>query len=420
MNLLLFPLEAYGQIGIESRGMIGFILSDDSINAWISSRIGKVDGELAIYYDEFGLYGTDFVTERALVVAESSNGKVQVCAKMGKVGYLQDILSYKSIALFLCSVLLALLLSVFLAYKSTRPVYRLTKMIGIDMKEPVVFNWKNIEMELERILQNREHYNEEIYWSLRQQIICLITAGRYRAQYSNVLLFFNIRTGAPLYGVISCTFPHMCQKTEYYANMIDQIETLTSDAVSVYACWESELILKILIAAEESAQFDEMMELLDNFFESVQLDVTIELFEQGTSIEALKGVRMQELARDMKSELKSDETKMSKLVSYALQYMKEHCIDHDMSLEYVAEKLSITPTYLSRILKKETGITYKEYITNMKMERAKELLLEENANVMQVSETIGYVNVSYFIKLFKNYTGLTPAKYREENYERIL
>jgi len=92
-------------------------------------------------------------------------------------------------------------------------------------------------------------------------------------------------------------------------------------------------------------------------------------------------------------------------------------MDYELSLENVAGSLEITPAYLSRIVKKETGITYKEYVTKLKMEKARELLLQEDMTVSKVCEKIGYTNVSYFIKLFKNYTGETPAKWKE-NYNQ--
>ena len=52
----------------------------------------------------------------------------------------------------------------------------------------------------------------------------------------------------------------------------------------------------------------------------------------------------------------------------------------------------------------------------MKMDKAKELLLTENITVVTLCERIGYNNVSYFIRKFKEYTGFTPAKYREHYY----
>lgn len=81
-------------------------------------------------------------------------------------------------------------------------------------------------------------------------------------------------------------------------------------------------------------------------------------------------------------------------------------------LDEVAEHLHLNPSYFSRLFKKETGMTFIEYVTSMKMERAKELLDATNHTVGEICERLGYDNQSYFIKTFKSYAGMTPAEYR--------
>ncbi len=85
----------------------------------------------------------------------------------------------------------------------------------------------------------------------------------------------------------------------------------------------------------------------------------------------------------------------------------------DIGLDYVAEKVNLSPTYVSYLFKKETGQTLVKYITDKKMDRAKKMLGERNLKIMQVAKSCGYENQSYFNKLFKNYFGVTPKQYRE-------
>lgn len=95
----------------------------------------------------------------------------------------------------------------------------------------------------------------------------------------------------------------------------------------------------------------------------------------------------------------------------AYQYVLRH-LDRKITLEEVAEALYLNPSYFSRLFKKETGETFIEYVTKMKLTRAKQMLRETRDSVGKICELLGYDNQSYFIKLFKNETGVTPAEYR--------
>lgn len=100
-------------------------------------------------------------------------------------------------------------------------------------------------------------------------------------------------------------------------------------------------------------------------------------------------------------------------VAEACQFVSLH-LDRKISLEEVAERLFMNPSYFSRLFKKETGETFIEYVTRMKMYRAKELLDQTGSSVGKICETLGYDNQSYFIKLFKSFAGVTPVEYRSQ------
>lgn len=84
-----------------------------------------------------------------------------------------------------------------------------------------------------------------------------------------------------------------------------------------------------------------------------------------------------------------------------------------MSLTAAAEKLGLNPSYLSRIFKEKNGTTFSEYLTGVRIEKSKGLLIGTNMKVKEIGETVGYYKTNYFIKLFKEYTGVTPGDYRK-------
>lgn len=93
------------------------------------------------------------------------------------------------------------------------------------------------------------------------------------------------------------------------------------------------------------------------------------------------------------------------------------CIDTDitadLSLKTLARTLSVNPSYLSTLFKKETGVTLTEYVNKKRVEKAKQLLKIGNVQIQTVAQSCGMLDVNYFTKIFKKYAGVTPREYRE-------
>lgn len=85
--------------------------------------------------------------------------------------------------------------------------------------------------------------------------------------------------------------------------------------------------------------------------------------------------------------------------------------DRDLTLFELAEIAKMTPAYFSNVFKQETGTTYIKYLTKIRMEKAKELLLS-GYKVADVSSMVGYENYRYFCVVFKKYTGVTAQQFK--------
>jgi Response regulator containing CheY-like receiver domain and AraC-type DNA-binding domain len=99
------------------------------------------------------------------------------------------------------------------------------------------------------------------------------------------------------------------------------------------------------------------------------------------------------------------------IVRKALELI-ESSLDEDLSLHELAERLYVSPSYLSRLFKKETGEVFTVYVMRRRMERAKELL-QGGAKVYDAASAAGFRDVSYFAKVFRNYWGVTPSEFRK-------
>ncbi|GAB2572347.1 response regulator [Gracilibacillus alcaliphilus] len=102
------------------------------------------------------------------------------------------------------------------------------------------------------------------------------------------------------------------------------------------------------------------------------------------------------------------------LVKEALQYIREHYQDPDLTLERVADYLHISVVYLSKTLKQELGISYVQIVTKLRLEAAKELLKTTDYNIREVAEQVGYDSQHYFSTAFRKVTGVTPKQFKQQ------
>lgn len=102
------------------------------------------------------------------------------------------------------------------------------------------------------------------------------------------------------------------------------------------------------------------------------------------------------------------------------QYIQYH-VDEDLRIDHLASRVYLSQSYLSYIFKKETGMNLSRYIRQCRMEKAKELLTTSDMKITKICEKVGFSNVSYFCQSFRDYTGMSPEKYRkgEENDEEL-
>lgn len=110
----------------------------------------------------------------------------------------------------------------------------------------------------------------------------------------------------------------------------------------------------------------------------------------------------------------SIEPHRAKEKSQLLRFMETEYKNPDMSLEFAVDKLGINRTKINELLKDELGMTFSAYLNKLRLAEAARLLaLQPDANVADVAYAVGYNNVSYFSKLFKNEYGHTPGTFAD-------
>ncbi|MFX3635879.1 MAG: response regulator [Candidatus Pristimantibacillus sp.] len=104
----------------------------------------------------------------------------------------------------------------------------------------------------------------------------------------------------------------------------------------------------------------------------------------------------------------------SESIRQAFRYLNTAYAD-EVSLLQVAEHVHLNKTYLSELFKKETGTSFNDHLTLIRIEKAKELILKGEEKMGVLAELVGYPNASYFTKVFKKITGMTPMEFKQKN-----
>jgi two-component system, response regulator YesN len=100
-------------------------------------------------------------------------------------------------------------------------------------------------------------------------------------------------------------------------------------------------------------------------------------------------------------------------IQEATLYIQEN-LNQNLSLNEVASHVHINPNYFSEIFKRETGMSYIEFVKAVKIEKAMSLLRETPAKISEVANQVGYEDIKYFSKLFRLHTGMTPSDFRKK------
>ena len=98
------------------------------------------------------------------------------------------------------------------------------------------------------------------------------------------------------------------------------------------------------------------------------------------------------------------------------RYLQEHLAE-EISRSVLAEQFHLNPQYISQLFKSEIGVNFLAYLTNIRMEKAKKLLLTTSLSIAEVAEQSGYGDYRVFTKVFKKSEGVTPSQYRRDFLE---
>jgi AraC-like DNA-binding protein len=154
----------------------------------------------------------------------------------------------------------------------------------------------------------------------------------------------------------------------------------------------------------------------DPLFMEILLNRMLQINESGgmwqqTEYNLLMKQIMLHLYRWQHEAKSSSTSKHKQVIARVIGYIREDA-GRRMSHQEIADHVQLSAEYLSSLFKKYTGTSIKQYITVVRLERALHLLMETPMNVSQVAEALGYDNIYFFSKQFKDYYGAPPSHYK--------
>ena len=104
--------------------------------------------------------------------------------------------------------------------------------------------------------------------------------------------------------------------------------------------------------------------------------------------------------------------RQNRIINQVIEYIELHYQDMDLNLNRLAEEVFLSSSYLSALFKKGTGQTISDYISNIRISHAKEMLIKTDYKISEISEYVGYINQFYFSSCFKKSVGVSPQEFR--------
>lgn len=156
------------------------------------------------------------------------------------------------------------------------------------------------------------------------------------------------------------------------------------------------------LAINENAPYIQMLEMADEFIDQI---------EKTNSVKDLMELMKTMAIAFTKVIISFSEKQYSKPVRDAIQYIREH-LQQPISLEELSNRVKLSPTYLSRLINRETSQSLSRLINQVRIEESKYLLRKSDSSLQEIAVAVGFSYQNHFSATFKQYVGMTPSEYR--------
>lgn len=463
--LFCYPLEKYTIAG-KKEGVLCFEVTEKALHTRMEKVAGEMEGSMALYYDGTLIYGEELAGDA--LQRESDDGRIKALLWPDAERYFSwsNVFSVGEWFVFLVIAFILLGIAVLAAWRSYRPIRNIARKYGSISGSNSAWELEGIDLLIDTLVRRDEKNSMLLqqYQAFREQTIRLIAEGGYSEWIRERLPMLNLHLDMAIFCRMVCLFNTSDTSEECSQQLCRDVEELSDDGVWLYPYRDEGGGLNVLAALSEEYQAEDAVEALQALLEArgISAEVTrtavchdlMQLkyitkcngspdgsdgagqvggqsgsnYASGTEAEQMSaltdgdaegrcGIQENQPIADYRNSESKENGRRSITVTQAMEYIEKNCTRYDLSLDMVAQEFHITSAYLCRLIKQQTGVNYKDYLTGLRIEAAKEMLKDKNASVSDVCQRTGYTNVSHFIKIFQKAEGVTPAKYRNEYVE---
>ncbi len=231
------------------------------------------------------------------------------------------------------------------------------------------------------------------------------------------LLIFNIGDSHEVLPSPELSVVNILLKPEFVSNELagsyDALDILMLTSFDDFRIPIETMLPKLNFSGKNLIEFEQLLNNMSDEFNSKEAGYK-------TMLRSFIHILFVRIFRYM-SRSKTDENKngVFRLAPQILQYIEDN-YHRKISLHELARECFYNPSYFGQLFKECFGQTPTEFIAQKRLEKAKLLLEEENNSIESISQSIGFKDLKQFYKLFKDYTGITPAEYRKNSRNNPL
>lgn len=277
-------------------------------------------------------------------------------------------------------------------------------------KEEVILRKKKNEKESfnNMILENNISYLKDNFF--KAWISGKLNSDELKIKMENFNINYSNNMGLSLIKILEKNFVGMVNKNERELisyGIINLSKEVMSNFKNLYVFPYSSSRVVILFNVESIILWKEILVDLEEKITSLfKIDIIIE-----SSLLSNDPMKIKETFIKLKSNV-LEKSKKTPIVLEVEKYIEKYYGDEDLSIEKVSNKLGISQTYLTRLLKKELGMNFIDYLTYIRIQNSIELMKEPSIKIYEISRLVGYSTQHYFSSVFKKHMGMSPNDYR--------